>query len=202
MTKNVLFLTASFAALFAIGCSGDDEVKATGDTGGGTTGDDDDDDTGPVILDEFDDATLAGGVICSGSTVDFEFDFLGESSGGLLDAADSANASNWNDWHSLLASGVATDGSYTLLSATGITTGVAPADWADGVSTVFTCDDHYNDPAVMTYIARAYDINGAFVDCVAWGDDPAGMLAGDYDEFNPMVDTGELTGCRTAAAAK
>ena len=200
MTKNVLFLTASFAALFAIGCSGDDEVKGTGDTG--SAAGDDDDDTGTPAPNEFDDATLAGGVICSGTTVDFEFDFLGESSGGVLDAADSANASNWNDYHTLLASGVATDGSYTLLSATGITTGAAVADWADGTSTVFTCDLHYNDPAVMSYIARAYDINGAFLDCVAWGDDPAGMIAGDYDEFNPMADTGELDGCRTAAAAK
>jgi len=75
MTKNTLFFTATLA-LFAIGCSGDDEPKPSGDTGGSPVGDDDDDDT-VVAPNELDDASLANGVTCSGTEVSFEFDFLG-----------------------------------------------------------------------------------------------------------------------------
>ena len=196
MTKNTLFFTATLA-LFAIGCSGDDEVKGTGDTAAAPTGDDDDD--GGTIPNAFDDASLANGIDCSGDSVAISFDFLGEASIGVLDAADSANASNWNDTHTLDASGFTADGGFTNLAAT-LTTGAGTADWADGVSTVFTCDDHFND-VVMSYIARAYDLNGGLADCAAWGDDAAGMIAGDYFNYNETVDAGDLAGCREVTGA-
>jgi len=199
MTKNTLFFTATLA-LFAIGCSGDDEGKTTGDTGTVTDGDDDDDDT--TIPNMFDDATLGGGVVCSGATVSFAFDFLGEAAEGMLDAADSSNNNNWNDYHTLAASGFTDDGGYTELAADGVAVGVAVGDWADGTGTVFTCTDHYDDAAVMTYIARAYDLNAALADCVAWGQDTTGMIAGDYFNYNPAIADGEFAGCRTASAAK
>ncbi len=198
MTKNTLFFTTTLA-LFAFGCSGDDEVKSTGDTGTAVGDDDDDDDDAP--LDLFDDATLGGGVVCSGATVSFAFDFLGEAAEGMLDAADSSNANNWNDYHTLDASGFVDD-VYTELSQDGISVGVAPADWGDATGTVFTCTEHYDDPAVMSYIARAYDLNAALADCVAWGEDAAGMIAGDYFVYNTPIASGEFAGCRTVSAAK
>jgi hypothetical protein len=199
MTKNTLFFTASFAALFAFGCNGDDEGKESGGTGVAPTGDDDDDDVEPLNL--FDDTTQGEGVDCSGTTVTFSFDFLGEAAEGMIDAADSANDNNWNDYHTLDASGITADGGYTLLSKT-IDVGVGINDWADGVGTIFTCEAHYNDPAVMSYITRAYDLDAMLADCVAWGEDPAGMIAGDYFGNNTPIAEGELAGCRTISAAK
>jgi len=213
MTKNTLFL-AGLAALFAVGCSGDDTTpKDSADTAGATTGDDDDTNTIPNM---FDDATLGGGVVCSGdnSEVTFDFDFLGDAAEGMLDEADTYNApstyGNWNDYHTLDASGFTDDGGYTELSAT-IATGAGLSDWASGVSTLFTCEDHYeyDNPAVMTYIARAYDLNGALADCVAWGEDPEGFIAGtrtgtgeDYLSNNARIDEADIAGCRTVSSAK
>jgi len=166
----------------------------------GTTGDDDDDDTW-TAPNQMDDATLEAGVQCSGSTVAFSFDFLGDAVQGLVDAADSQNLGNWNDYHSLDASAFTSNGGYTLLSKE-VDVGASVGDWAEGVRTVFTCADHFDSPGVMSYIVRAYDLNTALADCVAFGEDPAGMIDGDYFNYNAPIASGEFAGCRTAAAAR
>mgnify|MGYP000589398861 CR=1 FL=1 len=166
---------------------------------------DDDDDTSVVVNNMLDDDTLAAGIQCSGSTVDFAFDFLGEASGGVLDVADSGNPAypvNWNDFHTLVASGITSGGAYTLLSANGIATGASPSTWYVGTSTLFTCDEYFNQPDIMSYVVRAYDINGGLADCVAWGHDPTGMIAGDYFVYNSPINRTEFGGCRESTAAR
>lgn len=176
------------------------DCPSTTDTA--TTMGDDDDDTAVVADNMLDDDTLAAGIQCSGSTVDFAFDFLGEASGGVLDSSDTGNPLNWNDYHTLVASGMTSGGAYTRLSANGIATGASPSTWSVGTATVFTCNDHFNGPDVMSYIARAYDINGGLADCVAWGHDPTGMIAGDYFVYNIPIDRSEFGGCRESTAAR
>jgi len=180
----------------------------TGATSAGSTGD-----TGvvPMLLD---DTTLDAGVQCdpSGVTVDFRFDFLGEASHGRVDVADTDNADgpygNWNDHHTLDPSGVPTGGRHTLLSAT-VETAVSPVDWADAVSTIFVCAYHFEEPDVMTYAVRAYDVWGNLADCVAFGEDPAGFIAGertgsgsDYLRYNVRVDEAEFAACRVSVDAR
>ena len=197
---GIAFAEPPSVCALALECPTPIDTGTTGTTG--TTGDDDDDDDVTVPAPNvFDDNTLDAGIQCFGSYVDFAFDFLGEASSGMIDAADSANVSNWNDYHTLLASGITADGGYTRLIAPGITTGVSPIDWSEGVSTVFPCG-FYDDPAVMSYVVRAYDLNGELADCVAWGDDPDGMIDGVYFNINIPVDESEIFGCRTATAAR
>jgi hypothetical protein len=49
-----------------------------------------------------------------------------------------------------------------------------------------------------TFVARVYDAAGELDDCVAWGVDPVGLLAGDYDaELRDLPSSlAELDGCR------
>lgn len=186
------------------------DTGATSDTSSTTTGATGDTGIIPMLLD---DTTLEAGVRCdpSGATVDFRFDFLGEASHGMVDVADTDNADgpygNWNDYHSLQASDVTPDGGYTLLSAS-VETAVSPADWADAVSTIFVCAHHFEDAGVMTYAVRSYDVWGNLADCVAFGEDPAGFIAGertgtgsDYLRYNPRIDEVDFAACRVSTAA-
>ncbi len=108
----------------------------------------------------------------------------------VVDMTDSANFASWNEYHTVPR--VDFDMGVSSLSLRGVEIQASVVDWQDGVATVFTCTPHIDDPAVMSYIARAYDSAGMLLDCVAWGEDPAGMVAGAYFNYDP----GELVGCR------
>ncbi len=60
----------------------------------------------------------------------------------------------------------------------------------------------------MTYIARAYDLNSALADCVAWGEDASGFIDGARTDggtdylTNARVAESEFAGCRTVSSAK
>jgi len=202
MLKNTLFFTVAFGFVMA-GCSGDKDGETTGETGT-TVGDDDDDTiTTPVIVDEIDQSTLADSITCSGTTVSVAVGFFGDASEGMIDSMDTANTPPWNDNHTLDAVGfAATDAvqPFTDLAAGPLTTGVL--DWADGESTLFNCTDHWNE-TVMTHVVRVYDLDGALADCVHWGHDSAGFVAGDYDAdiLNDLVAPEELAGCTAYTGA-
>jgi hypothetical protein len=100
-------------------------------------------------------------------------------------AIDSANNQSWSESHPI-DTNLNRDacGAYDEIELTiptqayggGATTGA----YVPGVESFFTCDAHYNDPAVMNYAFAIVDINGAYADCFAFGHDPAGLVAGDY----------------------
>jgi hypothetical protein len=61
------------------------------------------------------------------------------------------------------------------------TLGTSTGSWAPGSASVFTCDDHINEPDWMTYAVYVEDIDDGVSDCLVLGGDPGGLIAGDYD---------------------
>jgi hypothetical protein len=60
--------------------------------------------------------------------------------------------------------------------------GVSPEAWVAGVSSVFPCATHLSNPDMMTVAIYAEDVDDGAGDCLAFGHDPAGLVAGAYDE--------------------
>jgi hypothetical protein len=177
-----------------------------------TTGDDDDssgDDDDATSADAIDDSAIGDAVRCAGNTVSFYVSFLGEASYGYFDAADTVNYDtvygNWNDTHTLDATGMSADATDLEVS---ISTGTTLANWSDGVATIFRCEYHYEEPGTMSYAARAYDLNGDLADCVAWGEDPQGFIDNvapnfeEYTYYNPRPSEGDFASCRVVNAAR
>lgn len=65
-----------------------------------------------------------------------------------------------------------------------LTTGVKVSAWEPNVSSPLSCspgdDASHANPAVMTYVVRAYDLDGNLADCMALGHDPEGLLDGTH----------------------
>ncbi|MFT5460720.1 MAG: hypothetical protein ACI9K2_007240, partial [Myxococcota bacterium] len=66
-----------------------------------------------------------------------------------------------------------------------------------GYATVFQCGVH-DTSAAMVYVARVYDDESNYVDCVAWGGDVAAVLAaprggGDVTSFNVVSLAEQIT---------
>ena len=60
--------------------------------------------------------------------------------------------------------------------------GVSVNDYVDGSATVFKCADHLQDPNVITAAVFVVDADDPSVtSCLVVGDDPAGLIAGNYD---------------------
>jgi hypothetical protein len=62
---------------------------------------------------------------------------------------------------------------------------------------VFTCDGHLSDLGWMTYAVFVRDEDDPeTTSCFAWGEDPEGLAAGDYDDERVGVEpTFALAGC-------
>jgi len=64
--------------------------------------------------------------------------------------------------------------------------------WTPGVSSVFPCASHLSNPLMMTVAIYVEDVDDGAGDCLAFGHDPAGLVAGTYDEarigMNPSFD--------------
>jgi len=175
-------------------------TRDTDDTGAGPgPGDDDDDDTTTVPF------TFEASVTCPRSdTVEMWVTASVDSgSKALIDAADTRNANNYYETHTLLpvSSGNGlTEFAASMPTSTGI--------YVDGGSSIFSCDPdvHYDTAPgdIMTYIVRAYDSGGALWDCFASGHDPDGMLAGDYDDFGNTIDYSSVSpaSCSTSRRAR
>jgi len=194
----------AFAALAAmlVGCPTDDKT----DSGTTLTDTDDTDETtdacettfsGPVTVQTANVTCDASGVV----TIDVETQ--GWTSGGYIYAVDTRNASPWADEHDLDSYEYDPCGTYDKLKVE-LQTGAALADWERNVSSVFTCDGHYEDGA-LSYAAAVLDLYGDVADCMAWGEDPQAIIDGtvvgyyNYDNgpasFDPSI-------CVIGAAAR
>ena len=72
--------------------------------------------------------------------------------------------------------------------------GVFSDAWVPGVSSVFPCESHLSNTAMMTVAVYVEDVDDGAGDCLAFGHDPAGLVAGAYDEVRlgmaPSFDLG------------
>ncbi len=87
------------------------------------------------------------------------------------------------------------------LTAT-IATGVTLGSDERNVSTIFSCGGHFEENAsdgspFMTYAFGVYGPAGDIVDCLAGGNDPEGLIAGDYEAaaVNPPSGEFDLSAC-------
>jgi hypothetical protein len=116
------------------------------------------------------DATCTPG----GNRVNIAVDFEGgDQSGELFLAETAVTPPLWAENHPLAL--VDTDDCGGTVEAS-LQTGAEVGDWVPGTSTLFGCADHV-EGGTLTYVAKLGDAG-----CVAWGDDPEGLVAGVYDD--------------------
>jgi hypothetical protein len=167
-------------AMLAIGCTGD-SGKDSGATDSGGECAAEDFYTGPVTIE-------TASVDCNGNTVRFSAETNGWTDGGWVFSQETGNTeAQWSDQHDLVSDEYDACGAWDRLEREiqdGSTLNDPLDDWQENVSSVFTCDAHYNDSNVMSYAFAVVDIDGAFADCVAYGDDPDGLVNNNYDRVN------------------
>lgn len=164
--------------ILATACTGDTGKDSGTDTAGGDCAAEDFY-TGPVAIDTY-------SVDCGGNDVTFNVETTGWTDGGFVFTQETGNESSagqWSDEHTLPSVEFDSCGAWDRLERT-ISTGAGINDWQENVSTLFTCEDHFGDPNVISHAFAVVDIDGAFADCVAYGDDPQGMIDNDYDRAN------------------
>ncbi len=185
---------AFFASLALAACTGDAGDKGTDS---GTTP------TGPITVQSYE-------VTCAGddSTVTFEAVTSGAGYDGLIYEQETASEYmsggsilQFSDEHDLTSNG-------TAMSVT-IDAGVTYGDQGRNTGTIFSCPNHYettddDGSAWMTYAFGAYDEAGAIADCLAGGDDAAGLKAGDYAAYATDAPSAEfdLAICVVATGAR
>lgn len=170
--------------MLAIGCAGE-----SGKDSGTTTTEDcaaEDFYTGPVTIEQ-------ASVECNGNnTVRFAAETKGWTDGGYVFSQETGNPEpQWSDQHDLASVDFDPCGAFDKLEREiqdGDTLADPTNDWQENVSSVFQCDDHYESPGiVMSYAFAVVDIDGAFADCVAYGDDPDGLVNDAYNRLaNPV----------------
>ena len=179
------FTFAAFAAAMLVGC------PDTGKTDSGTTDNTDTDggcDTtysGPVTI-------TSGSASCTAGTATIEVETTGWTGDGRIYQTDNADNPPWEDEHDLTSYEFDACGAWDHLKTT-LTTD-AGLDWEENVSTLFSCDGHYNGGDVMSYAAMVNDLTGTPADCLAWGHDPNQIIdnsatVGGGTEDGPSWDT-------------
>jgi hypothetical protein len=183
MTYRIAVLAA-----LAVGCTAGDKGADSGDSGGTGTCPQGTYD-GPVSVQQ---AT----VDCTDSTtVRFYANTEGWTDDGYVFAQETGNTSpggQYSDEHDLTAYDWDACGFEDNLEQE-LTTDVGLNDAARNQSTVFSCapDVHYDGSGTMTYAFAVNDSDGNLADCLAFGDDVAGMKNGTYDRVNePSFDLG------------
>jgi len=213
MPKNLSSLAALLGlALFVPACSGSDkdDDDDTGTASGEDTSPDtgstagDDDDTRVTVDgddDDDDDTTYVpyaheGYIYCAnevnGEPVSLEVHAsLADGSQSVIDMADTVHASNYYEAHTLFPT--ASSGGYTDFAASLVSGDGTVLQYVDGVSTTFQCAPGVHFGAdfgdVMTYVIRTYDADGALWECFAAGNDPQGMIDGEYSTFGNTIGT-------------
>jgi hypothetical protein len=193
MSRYVIFALAALAA-----CSGPDDKDGSGETG--TTGTDCPDGvfTGPVLITDY-------SATCDGDgNARYYVETQGWTANGRLFAQETENdpAGQWSDNHDLISYEFDECQEWDHLEAV-LTTGASTTDWETNVSTVFTCAGHIDpvapDAPVMSYAAQVDDLDGNAAHCVAWGQDPQGMI--DDTAGTRINDPGfDLSGCEIGTA--
>jgi len=155
-------------------------------------GDDDDDDDDTVYTVPYvHDAYIYCVVEENGEPVTLEVSAsVDNGSKSVIDMADTSRNTPYYEAHTLLPASARFG---TTEFAASITSGDgATLQYVDGVSTTFQCESgvHIAEDtfgAVMTYLVRTYEANGALWECFAAGNDPAGMVDGDYNTFGNEI---------------
>lgn len=138
---------------------------------------------GPVAIEE---ALVA----CEDSELRYYVRTMGWTSGVTIFAQETAaKGVQWADQHDLTTFKFGVCQDFDMLDLE-LTTSVGPTEWTPNESTAFSCevdDDgnyiHHGDPKTggnMTYLVRAYAVDGSLASCMVFGHDPKGLLAGTY----------------------
>ena len=173
-------------ALLAAACAGDAADKASGDTGDGTGDCTQFTYDGPVNIDKVF-ASCDGG----GENIEYRIDANGITADGVVWAIESGNSQPWDEEQPISSFEFDACGSWDHLKVN-----LAAGEYGDfdpGSASGFNCDK-INNPATMTFAFAIYDQGSNVVDCVVAGEDPSGVIAGDYgpDYFGtgPSFDLG------------
>lgn len=167
-------------ALFAAACTGDLGTKDTGTTESGTTECANFYD-GPISID-------VATVTCDGHEVTYYAETTGWTDGGYVFTQETGNTEpQYSDEHDLESFDYDACGEWDHLRRRlqdRDTMSDPINDWQRNVSTVFDCDDHFGDPNVITYAFAVVDLDGNEAACIVYGDDPEGMINGDYQRVD------------------
>lgn len=171
-----------FALAALAACAGEkDQGTESGETGETTPPATDCPDgvyEGPVTITDY-------SVTCEGNSIVYFVETEGWTGGGRVFSQETSNDNAWSDEHELYSYEFDLCQAWDRLSTSNDDQigSIEPVtdinDVVPNETTLFSCANHINDPNVMSYAAEVYDLNGAVVDCVAWGDDPQGMIDGD-----------------------
>lgn len=117
-------------------------------------------------------------------------------------ATDSANVERWSESHPIDSNGNrdecgAADELELVLATNSYPPSSGTSAYEPGVSSFYSCDAHFTQP-VMTYAIAIVDVDGNYADCLAFGDDPVGLVNGDYDEAFGAPPEMDLSQCATA----
>ncbi|MFT4624430.1 MAG: hypothetical protein ACI8PZ_003089 [Myxococcota bacterium] len=167
--------------LLALGCGADKDV------------DEDDDDTAST------EGTAAPAVLSGRASCpdEFTYEIRLQSNFSVSDAMLNTfevvpDARGWDEQHPLVAPPLeGADGDEVVWTLE------ADRTYDPGYATVFQCGVH-DTSAAMVYVARVYDDESNYVDCVAWGGDVAAVLAaprggGDVTSFNVVSLAEQIT---------
>ena len=117
----------------------------------------------------------------------------------------------WSDQHDLKTYKFGACGDFDMLQLelqTGLERSPGPDDeaWEANLSTAFSCAQNsdgtwvnHGDPSgggIMTYLVRAYDVDGTFASCMVFGHDPAGLVSGKYTRVLDPDRPEELENCK------
>ena len=142
--------------------------------------------------------------------VRFFVDVRGWTSGAIVFSQETGTAgTQWADEHDLDTFRFGACQDFDHLERE-LATGLNENAWVPNLSTAFSCEQedddswvHHGDPdvdGVMSYVVRAYAPDGSLADCLAFGHDPEGLLAGTYTRATEPTRPEELEGCRIAGS--
>jgi hypothetical protein len=123
--------------------------------------------TGPVVVE-------MGSATCAADTVTFDVQTAGWTSGGMVYSIQTS-AQAWADEHDVESYEFEECGAWDHLGAT-VPTVLDAADAVRNEGTLFACAI-WGD-GTMTHAAAVNDFDGNFADCLAWGNDPQGVIDG------------------------
>jgi len=175
------------------GTDTDTDTTETGDTATTTECSDVDPNTIDTTVQSID-------VTCSGDEATLAASLTGVSAVGsaVMFLQETGNIEpQWSEEHPLETKSVDTCFASEELETTLTDLGVAVGDNVPGTSSVFNCTDHFNDPDVLTVAVYVEDAEDpSITSCLVVGDDPAGLIAGNYDNAGAAEDPSfNLSGC-------
>jgi hypothetical protein len=133
---------------------------------------------GPTLVD-------VGSLVCTDSRARLSADLLGWTDQAVVFLQETnagEGAVQWSEEHPLTTSERDACGFDEIRSQEISSVGVPPGAYVPGEATVFPCAGWLDDPGMMTVAVYVEDVDDGAPDCLAFGHDPAGLVAGDYDD--------------------